>query len=103
MSREKVPAVYILASKPYGTLYTGVTSDLCSRVQQHKQGLIPGFTKKYDVKLLVWFEYQNTMDLAIRREKNIKEWQRAWKIRLIEETNPHWLDRFAETCGRYIG
>ena len=96
MSGEKVPAVYILASKPYGTLYTGVTSDLCSRVQQHKQGLIPGFTKKYDVKLLVWFEYQNTRSI-------IKEWQRAWKIRLIEETNPHWLDRFAETCGRYIG
>src|SRR5436853_5753822 len=100
MREDKVPAVYILASKRYGTLYTGVTSDLCSRVHAHKQGTIPGFTKVYGIKLLVWFEYHTSMEEAIRREKNIKEWKRAWKIELIEETNPQWLDRFAEICGR---
>jgi len=102
MREEKVPAVYILASRRYGTLYTGVTSDLCNRVQQHKHGLIPGFTKMYGVKMLVWYEYQGSMEDAIRREKNIKEWKRIWKIRLIEETNPHWLDLFAQVCGRDI-
>src|SRR6266545_6907651 len=98
MHEQKVPAVYILASKRYGTLYTGVTSDLCSRIQQHKHDLFPGFTKKYGIKLLVWFEYHGTMEAAITREKNIKEWRRAWKITLIEETNPHWLDLFAQVC-----
>jgi putative endonuclease len=102
MQAEKVPTVYILASRARGTLYTGVTSDLCSRVRDHKQGTIPGFTRKYGVKMLVWFEYLGTMDDAIRREKRIKDWRRAWKIALIEETNPHWLDRYAELCGRYI-
>jgi putative endonuclease len=102
MSIEKVPAVYILASKRHGTLYIGVTSDLCSRVAAHKDGTIPGFTRKYGVKILVWFEQYETMELAIRREKQIKEWKRAWKIELIEKLNPAWRDLFEETCGRYI-
>ena len=101
-TNEKVPAVYLLASKRNGTLYIGVTSDLCSRINQHKHGLISGFTREYDVSMLVWFEYCGSMEEAIRREKQIKKWNRSWKIALIEETNPLWLDRFAETCGRYI-
>ncbi|MFO0991013.1 MAG: GIY-YIG nuclease family protein [Hyphomicrobiales bacterium] len=99
MKRERSPAVYILATARNGTLYVGVTSDLCSRVLPHREGQIPGFTKRYGVKLLVWLETHGTMDGAIKREKQIKEWRRAWKIKLIEETNPHWLDLIAETCG----
>ena len=100
-ARGESPAVYILASKRDGTLYTGGTSDLCNRVQQHKHGLIPGFAKGYGVKMLVWYEYQGSMEHAIS-EKNIKKWKRAWKITLIEDTNPHWLDLFAQVCGRDI-
>jgi putative endonuclease len=100
MACEKVPAVYVLASMRYGTLYIGVTSDLCSRVRAHKDGLVAGFTKQYGVKMLVWFEYCGSMEDAIKREKNLKEWRRAWKITLIEETNPQWLDLFAQVCGR---
>jgi putative endonuclease len=102
MKEEKVPAVYILASRRHGTLYTGVTSDLCSRAAAHKQGDIPGFTKKYRVKMLVWFEYLGSMDEAIKREKQLKEWQRGWKIELIEKLNPTWRDLFEETCGAWI-
>jgi putative endonuclease len=99
---EKVPAVYILASKRHGTLYTGVTSDLCNRVRAHKDGSLPGFTRKYAVKTLVWYEFRDTMEAAITREKQIKEWQRAWKIELIEKLNPTWRDLFEEMCGAYI-
>ena len=98
---EKQPAIYILASKPFGTLYIGVTSDLCSRVSLHKQKQFLGFTAKYGVGALVYFEFHDSMELAIRREKQLKEWRRAWKIRLIEEFNPHWLDKFARLCGRF--
>ncbi len=98
---ERQPAVYILASKPFGTLYVGVTSDLCSRVSLHKQKHYSGFTSKYGVHKLVYFEYLDSMEAAIKREKQMKEWQRAWKIRLIENFNPHWLDKFAELCGRF--
>ena len=80
----KQPCVYITASKPRGTLYTGVTADLLKRVWQHKEGLIPGFIEKYNVKTLVWYEEHETMAQAIAREKAIKEWRRAWKIQLIE-------------------
>ena len=93
---EKQPAIYMLASKPHGTLYIGVTSDLCSRVSLHKQKLHSGFTAKYSVDKLVHFEFHDSMEHAIRREKQLKEWRRAWKIRPIEEFNPPWLDKFAE-------
>jgi putative endonuclease len=86
----KRPCVYILASKPYGTLYVGVTSDLSQRMAQHSQGLIEGFTKKYAVKLLMYYEMHETMDVAIAREKLLKRWRREWKYRLIEQMNGEW-------------
>jgi putative endonuclease len=85
----------MLASQRNGTLYVGVTSNLVQRVWQHKEGLAEGFTKKYGVKLLVWYEQHETMESAIAREKAIKEWQRAWKIELIEKSNPEWNDLYA--------
>ncbi|CAN5175655.1 GIY-YIG nuclease family protein [soil metagenome] len=87
-----------MASKRNGTLYVGVTSNLPARVQQHRHGLIPGFTRQYAVKLLVWFEQHPTMDSAITREKRIKKWHRAWKLKLIEAANPDWRD-LAEDIG----
>ncbi len=84
--------VYILASKRNGTLYIGVTNDLQRRLYEHKAGLIDGFTKKYGVDMLVHFEETNDIHVAIQREKQLKKWNRAWKIRLIEETNPGWKD-----------
>ena len=88
--------VYILASKRNGTLYIGVTSNLVHRVWQHKSDQAEGFTKRYGVHMLVWYEACGTMDVAIAREKAIKEWQRAWKIRLIQEINPEWKDLYDE-------
>jgi len=84
--------VYILASRRYGTLYTGVTGDLAQRVVQHREGLIPGFTKQYGVKRLVHVETFDDISEAIIREKRIKEWKRDWKIALIERNNPMWDD-----------
>ncbi len=92
--RERQPCVYLLASKRNGTLYLGVTSNLLQRVWQHKTGAVDGFTKKYRVQLLVWFESHLTMESAIRREKQIKGWRRAWKVRLIGESNPEWQDLY---------
>lgn len=92
------PTVYLLASRRNGTLYLGVTSHLAQRVHQHREGLIPGFTREYGVKMLVWFEQHATMDAAIQREKRIKKWNRAWKLELIESTNPDWRD-LAEEFG----
>jgi len=86
--------VYILASRRNGTLYVGVTSDLLRRAWQHRSGEIAGFTKKYRVKLLVYIEVHARMPEAILREKQIKEWRRAWKIALIERDNPHWIDLY---------
>jgi putative endonuclease len=86
--------VYILCSKRNGTLYIGVTSDLNRRVQEHKAKLIPGFTKKYSITYLVYFEAFDSAMGAIHREKCLKEWPRAWKLQLIDETNPTWLDLF---------
>lgn len=88
--------VYILASKSYGTLYTGVTTDLMRRVCEHKSKVIPGFTKRYGVDRLVWFEAHDDWEAAISREKRIKEWKRNWKIELIERDNPHWLDLYRD-------
>jgi len=88
----KQPAVYILASKRNGTLYVGVTSNLASRIEAHRLELVDGFTRKYDVKALVYFELHADMYEAIQREKRIKKWNRAWKIQLIEQANPEWKD-----------
>jgi putative endonuclease len=99
MHYEKQPAIYILASGRNGTLYIGVTSALCNRVSGHKESGIPGFTQKYSVKTLVWFENFETMEQAIKREKQLKEWKRAWKIELIEKSNPDWHDLYTEECG----
>ncbi len=93
------PSVYIMASKPYGTLYTGVTSDLVKRVWQHKQGVAEGFTKKYKVTRLVWYEQWDLISDAIGREKRIKEWKRDWKINLIERENPEWIDLYRSILG----
>jgi putative endonuclease len=92
--REKYPCVYIVASRRNGTLYIGVTSDLPRRIWQHKNGTFEGFSKRYGCTSLVWFETHETMEAAIVREKQIKEWQRAWKLRLIEESNPDWNDLY---------
>ena len=86
----------MLASKRNGTLYIGVTSDLLKRIWQHKEGLVEGFTKRYDVKLLVWFEMHASMPEAIAREKALKEWQRGWKLKLIEVSNPKWRDLYED-------
>ena len=98
MSESFYPAVYILASRRNGTLYTGVTSKLLVRIQQHRDGTFDGFTREYGVKRLVWFEAHATMESAITREKRIKKWMRAWKLELIEAGNPGWRD-LAEDLG----
>ena len=90
----KQPCVYLLASHKNGTLYTGVTSNLVQRIWQHKNDQTDGFTKRYGVHLLVWYEMHDAMESAIAREKAIKEWKRAWKLELIEATNPQWLDLY---------
>lgn len=91
---ERTYYVYILASKRNGTLYVGVTNDLARRVHEHRTGAIPGFTAKYGVKMLVWYETYGWIDEAITRETRIKGWRRAWKLKLIEEFNPHWSDLY---------
>ena len=93
------PAVYILASHRNGTLYTGVTSDLVQRIYQHREHQAKGFTDKHDVTPLVWYELHGTMESTISREKRIKKWNRAWKIELIETTNPYWHDLWPDICG----
>ncbi|MBS1197878.1 MAG: Excinuclease subunit domain protein [Proteobacteria bacterium] len=95
---EKLPATYILASRPNGVLYTGVTSNLVKRVWQHKNVETVGFTAKYHVHLLVWFERHENMEAAILREKQIKAGSRAKKIALIEAMNPYWKDLYPEIC-----
>jgi putative endonuclease len=92
MPTYKQPAVYILANQRNGTLYIGVTSNLIKRIYEHKNNLLDGFTKQYNIHLLVHYELYDDMENAILREKRLKEWKRAWKIRLIEETNPQWRD-----------
>ncbi len=93
---ERQPCVYLLASKHNGTLYTGVTSSLTKRIWEHKNNFVEGFTKKYGVHTLVWYELHETMESAIRREKAIKNWKRAWKITMIEEMNPKWRDLYPD-------
>ena len=90
------PCVYIMASKRNGTLYTGVTSNLVQRVWRHKNNQIEGFTKRYRIHTLVGYEVHETMTSAITREKKIKNWKRAWKLALIEKTNPEWRDLYTD-------
>jgi len=89
---NKQPAVYILASKRNGTLYIGVTSDLVKRIWEHKNNMVKGFTKRYNVHRLVWYELHESMETAITREKRLKNWKRKWKLELIESSNPKWQD-----------
>lgn len=93
---ERLPCVYLLASKRNGTLYTGVTSMLVKRIWEHKNAVVEGFTKKHDVHTLVWYEVHESMESAIHKEKTIKNWKRAWKIKMIEEMNPQWRDLYPE-------
>ena len=92
----KQPAVYILASGERGTLYVGVTGNLKLRIWEHREGQVDGFTKKYGVKRLVWYEWFPDFPSAIQREKQIKKWSRAWKLELIENHNPEWHDLWDE-------
>jgi putative endonuclease len=90
--------VYILASKPYGTLYVGVTNDLLRRAWEHRNRVIEGFTKEHEVHHLVWYEVHEDVYEAITREKRIKKWNRDWKVNLIQSTNPSWDDLFDAIC-----
>jgi len=95
---EKQPCVYILANKRNGTLYVGVTSNLPKRIWEHKNKVVKGFTQKYDLSSLVWFELHETMDSAIQQEKAMKFWKRVWKLKTIEKMNPDWLDTGMPDC-----
>jgi putative endonuclease len=92
--RDHLYFTYMLASRPFGTLYTGVSNDLMARTWEHRAGDVAGLTRQYAVKRLVWFEDHTDINAAIRREKQIKRWRRNWKIALIEETNPNWIDLY---------
>jgi putative endonuclease len=96
---EKEYYLYILATKKYGALYTGVTGDLLTRISVHKNDLVEGFTKKYEIHKLVYFEIHTDIHEAILREKQIKKWRREWKINLIEKVNPLWIDLYPELTG----
>ena len=88
--------VYVLANRPGGTLYVGMTNDLIRRVYEHREGLIAGFTRRYGVKMLVYYERHETALAAIQREKNIKHWSRAWKLDLVNSSNPQWRDLYKD-------
>jgi len=92
------PCVYILASRRNGTLYVGVTSDLIKRIWEHKNNIVKGFTQRYGVHMLVWYEIHEDMITAIAREKAIKKWRRHWKLELIERINPDWRDLYVDLC-----
>ena len=90
------PCVYMLASRRNGTLYVGVTADLVTRIHQHQAGYVPGFTRRYHVHTLVWFELHGSILEAITREKRIKRWRRAWKLELVESANPRWRNLYPD-------
>jgi putative endonuclease len=94
MKDERIYAVYLLASQHYGTLYIGFTGNLVSRITQHREEVFEGFTKRYDIHRLVWYEEFGDVHLAIQREKTMKKWPRKWKINLIERENPLWVDLY---------
>jgi putative endonuclease len=89
-------SVYIMTNRPNGTLYVGVTANLSRRVFEHREGMMRGFTQRYDLKLLVYYEHHDDIRVAIQREKNIKHWNRAWKVKLILQLNPEWRDLYAD-------
>ncbi|MCS3902584.1 putative endonuclease [Methylohalomonas lacus] len=93
---DKLPCVYILTNRRRGTLYVGVTSNLPGRVWQHRKDLVEGFTRRYRLHTLVWFEVHDSMVSAIRREKSLKHWRRQWKIELIESVNAEWRDLYSD-------
>jgi len=95
--------VYLLANNKYGTLYLGVTNDVVRRVHEHKGKAVAGFTKRYSIDKLVWFEIYDDAATAITREKELKKWRREWKIRLIEESNPQWTDLYPGIAAGHIG
>jgi len=95
---EKRFYVYILTSRRHGPLYIGVTSDLIARIHQHREGAVPGFTRRYNLKRLVYYEVHDRAEDAIQREKRLKKWNRAWKLRLIDQQNPNWRDLYADIC-----
>ncbi len=95
--------VYLLASDKYGTLYLGVTNDIVRRIFEHKSKTVAGFTKRYAVDKLVWFEIYDDALTAIAREKELKKWRREWKIKLIEEKNPQWIDLYPEIAAGHLG
>ncbi len=99
MARRRNPCVYLLASRPRGTLYIGVTSDLVKRAWQHRNDEGEGFTRRNRIHDLVWYEPHETMESAIARETTLKAWKRIWKIALVESTNPQWRDLFADIIG----
>jgi putative endonuclease len=88
--------VYIVTNRPNGTLYTGVTADIARRAFEHREGLYKGFTKRYGLNRLVWFEFYDAISTATQREKNMKHWPRAWKVRLILVMNPDWADLYLD-------
>lgn len=92
----KAGYVYIMTNRADGTLYIGVTSDLVRRAHEHREGAIPGFTKRYELKRLVWYEAHDSIAAAIQREKTMKTWYRAWKVRLIRDMNPEWRDLYPD-------
>ena len=96
MHRERIPCVYILASQPRGTLYICVTSNLPARIWQHKNDQVEGFTRKYRIHTLVWYEVHGDMESAILREKALKAWRRRWKLELVETANPGWRDLYVD-------
>jgi len=91
--------IYIMASQRHGTLYIGVTNNLIRRVYEHREKITPGFTAKYNVNRLVWFDQTDSIEAAIQHEKRLKHWQRAWKIEMIEKANPEWEDLYASLFG----
>ena len=99
MQAGKPGYVYIVANKRNGTIYIGVTSNLTKRVFEHRNGLIAGFTKRYGCKMLVWYDAYDDLDEARLSEKRMKKWNRAWKLRVIEERNPHWDDLYPKLAG----
>ena len=95
---EWQPCVYVLSSERNGTPYVGVTSRLARRIWEHKSGAVPGFSKRYGIDRVGWYEVHESMESAIQREKRIKDWKRAWKVELIERNNPEWRDLYEEIC-----
>lgn len=91
--------VYIMTNRPYGTLYLGVTRNLAARIWQHRTHAVPGFTDRYNLERLVWFEQHEVAQEAIQREKSLKRWRRQWKLELIETANPRWRDLWWDICG----